>query len=189
MSRVVFLRGAKTVLRPPSKADSEMFQKWINDPEVRCFLSRSTPTSLEEEEKWIEALQKDKNNMVFVIETHEGTPIGTMSLHGINWIDGVATTGALIGEKDYWGQGYGTDAKMVLLYHVFCNLGLRKICSAALATNPRSIAYSKKVGYHKEGVLKNHTLRDGRYIDHVLLAIFKPEFMKSWRIYKKKHKL
>lgn len=190
MSDVVFLRGAKTILRPPDKEkDAPLFRRWINDPEVRFFLDRVLPADLKVEENWIDNLSGSQNHIVLVIETNEGVPIGTIGLHGISWVNGFATSGAMIGEKDYWGKGYGFDAKMALLYYAFFNLGLRKICSSVFSFNKRSQAYLEKTGYVQEGVKKKQRLRNGRYHDEILLGLFKKDFTPIWRAYKKKHGL
>ncbi|OYX17264.1 MAG: hypothetical protein B7Z09_06930, partial [Brevundimonas diminuta] len=72
------------------------------------------------------------------------------------------------------------------LKHLVHELGLRKICSAAIAYNKRSLAYSKKCGYVVEGVLKEHILKGGTYWDEVLLAAFRKGWKKAWNIYRDK---
>lgn len=188
---VVFLRGAKTVLRPiDKKRDAELMQRWINDPETRQFLSGTFPITLEGERSWVDSLEKSPDRGIhLIIETHDGTPIGTMGFHYINWVNRVAGTGALIGEKEYWGRGYGTDAKMALLFYAFQTLNLRKICSDVLASNPRSLAYLKKTGHKEVGRRIRDVYRYGHYVDLILVEVFKPDFMKVWRVYKKKHGL
>jgi len=179
--RVVFLRGQNVVLRPLSQDDAPRLLRWINDPEVRRFLEVSTPTQDHEEVEWISGLSKRKNeDIVLAIETAEGQHIGNMGLHKINWRNRTASTGAMIGEKEFWGKGLGTEAKMLLLHYAFNTLNLRRITSQAYAFNERSIAYSKKCGYTEEGVLRQHIFRDGEYCDLVCLAVFREDFMPIW---------
>ncbi|MFA6135865.1 MAG: GNAT family protein [Candidatus Paceibacterota bacterium] len=183
--RVVSLVGKKVILRPPNvETDVELFYRWINDPEVRCFLAVVLPVTIMEERKWVEGIGKNDENIIFVIETKEdGIPIGTMGLHRINWVFRTATTGALIGEKEYWGKGFGTDAKMTLLDYAFNTLNLRKICSSAFSYNGRSIGHNLKCGYQLEGVRKRQFFRKGRYWDQVLLAVFKRDWLPLWKKY------
>ncbi len=42
---VVFLRGKKVILRPPDKGDIPLMAKWINDPEIRCFINNFLPAT------------------------------------------------------------------------------------------------------------------------------------------------
>lgn len=179
--KVVFIRGKKTNLRPLEKADAARCYRWINDREVSRFLLREKPVTMSAEEKWIESLSERKNDFTFAIETLSGVHIGNMGIHNINWVDGTAVTGAIIGEKAYWNKGFGTDAKMHLLEYAFNTLNLRKILSRVLSLNPRSIAYSKHCGYKEEGRLKKQIFRDGAYHDEVILALTKEDWLPYWR--------
>lgn len=124
--------------------------------------------------------------MTLAMVTNEGRHIGNIGLHRIDWRNRVATTGTLIGEKDLWGKGIGTEAKILLLHHAFQSMNLRKICSQAIAYNERSIAYSKKCGYKVEGVLRAHVFRRGEYWDLVNLAVFWEDFLPVWEKYSSK---
>lgn len=174
-----FLIGQRVVLRPPNETDIPLFIKWFNNPNVRRFITISFPVFFEDEKEWIEKIRKGKEeNCVFVIEMKSGKPIGTMGIHGINWIDRTATTGAVIGEKTYWGKGYGSEAKMLVLEYAFNTLNLRKITSRVIAFNKRSLAYSLKCGYKVEGRKKAQFFRHGRYWDEILMAIFAKDWKK-----------
>jgi RimJ/RimL family protein N-acetyltransferase len=182
--QAVFLRGRKTILRPPNlEQDLHLFYKWINDPEVRRFLKVFRPTSLESEKKFIESTNGSSNSIIFTMETFEGQAIGVMSLEKIDWKNRRAVTGTFIGEKDFWGLGYATDAKMELLRYAFDELNLHKICSGAVEFNERSVAYSQKCGYRIEGREKQHIFRDGKYYDHILLAVFRKGWFNAYQKY------
>lgn len=120
---------------------------------------------------------------MLAVETLAGRFIGTMGLYRINWKDRVATTGALIGEKDCQGEGYGTDAKMTLLDSTFNTLNRRKICASVYSFNERSLRYLKRTGYAVEGVRKEQVYKDGRYWDEILLGLFKKEWLPLWERY------
>jgi RimJ/RimL family protein N-acetyltransferase len=180
-NRVVFLRGKKTILRPPAESDLPRIVRWINDPEVRRLISNIYPQTEEEEKEWLKNLGKKKpSDIVLLIETTEGRPIGLMGIHQVNWVDRTATTGAVLGEKDTWGKGYGSDAKMQLLKYAFDMLNLRKIFSRAIAFNERSVRYSLKCGYEREAVLRERFFRDGRYWDEIILSIGRDGYEAAW---------
>lgn len=184
--RAIFLSGKSVVLSPYSEeAHLTQCWRWINDPEVRRYLKNDQPISFERERELLRDLTKNPaENLFLIIETKGGrTPIGTMGLHNINWTHRRAASGAMIGESGYWGKGYGTDAKFALLYHAFCTMGLEKVCSSVLAFNTRSIAYLKKQGYREEGVRKRHIYRGGAWVDDILLAVFKEDFLPLWETY------
>lgn len=184
---VVFLEGFKTILRPLDKtADIESVTRWINSPKNRQFILQYLPQTRPQEEKWLEEHGKSPSEITLgIVAKPEMHLIGLMGLHRVDWKNGNATTGAIIGESAYWGKGYGTDAKMALLEYAFLELGLQKICSSVLAFNNRSMAYSMHCGYTVEGTLKRHIHRGGRYHDLVLLAVFRRQWEPIWRRWKK----
>lgn len=187
-TNVIFLKGKKVILRPLDKAtDLGSAVRWVNKGEVRRFIARNRPISIDEEGDWFDGLKKREGDIVLAIEIRETRQfIGVIGIHRIDFLNGTATTGTLIGEKRFWGKGYGTDAKMLLLRYAFEELGLRKICSGAIAYNKRSLAYSKKCGYVVEGVLRKHILKGGAYRDEVILAVFKSGWKKAWKAYRRK---
>ena len=180
---VVFLKGKKVILRPLSESDAPALTRWINDPEVRQFLKNYTPQTESAEREWVESLKKKSDTDIVLGIEVRGKLIGVMGIHKINRKDGLATTGALIGEKRYWGKGYGTDAKMAVLNYAFNTLNLRKIMSSVFAFNKRSLAYSLHCGYRIEGRLKRQRFANGKYWDEIVLGLFKSDWLPYWRKY------
>ena len=97
-------------LRPVEEPDLPLFVRWFNDAEVRYWLSMSDGPefTLESEQEWYDEMRADPTRVIWCIETEEGEPIGNLGLHGIDETHGRATFGISIGEKAYWGRGYGT---------------------------------------------------------------------------------
>jgi len=188
--RVVFLRGKKVILRPLCKeTDLEKCVSWLNDPEVSKFLKVFGPITKQAEMEWFDSLSKKENDVILAIETTDGEYIGNIGLHRINWTDRTATTGAFIGIKEYWGKGYGTDAKMILLSYAFNTLNLRKITSSVIAFNKRSLHYSLHCGYKIEGRKRKQMFCNGKYWDEIILGLFKEEWLPIWKKYKKAGKI
>lgn len=101
-----------------------------------------------------------------------------MGLHKIDYVNGIAETGAMLGAKDQWNQGYGAEAKMLILEYAFLTLNLRKILSTTIAKNKGSIKHNQNCGYKIDGVRKKHFYRNGKYHDEVLLSVFKKDWLK-----------
>lgn len=180
---IIFRRSKRVVLRPLMASDYILLQVWINDPEVTQFLNAYLPAMEEDQKEWIEKVRKEKSrNIIFMIVV-DGKPIGTMGIHGIDHINRIATTGALIGEKEYWGKGYGSEAKMLVLQYAFHVLNLRKIVSNVIAFNGRSKNYSLKCGYVEEGRRKEQYYVKGSYHDEILMAVFRPDWEPLWETF------
>lgn len=184
IGKLVSFIGKLVCLRPMSReTDLERCFAWVNDSEVTQFLSMDPPVTREEEEKWFGGLIEHKDNKVFAIETLDGVHIGNIGLHHIDHKHGTAISGTFIGDKRYWGKGYGTDAKMLLLNYAFNALNLRRIVSEVLAFNGRSAAYNTKCGYKEEGRMRQHIFKNGAYHDLIIMGVLKEEWLPLWRSY------
>jgi RimJ/RimL family protein N-acetyltransferase len=176
------LRGEKVILRPLKRSDITNFLKWFNDPDVTQYLSMYLPMTEMAEEKWIEdeaSRIQAGTNVFFIIEVIKGDTsksIGNVLLHSINLKDQTASFGIAIGEKDYWGYGYGTEATRLILDYGFQQLNLHRISSSALAFNERSIRLHKKIGFKEEGCQREAIYKNGSFHDHILFGILKNEW-------------
>ncbi len=183
----LFLDGKRLYLRTLEVGDLDRARRWMNDPEVRRYLLCRVPIDEVSERTWFDGRNRGPfpTDIVLAIVLKRGhRHIGSTGIHQINWIDRHATTGAVIGEADCWNRGYGSEAKALVLRYCFETLGLHRVCSAVLATNGRSLAYLKKSGYREEGRFREHTFRDGGWIDEVRLSILADE----WQALEKKKK-
>lgn len=183
---LVFLQGENVVLRPFTNDDVPIFTKWFNDPEIRPFLNGYLPVTEDDEKGFLENIRKNSTNIIFFVIIVKQKVIGLMSLNSINWKDRTAISAAVIGEKEYWGKGYGTEAKMLLLDYAFNTLNLHKIRSLVIAYNKRSYSYSMKCGYKVEGRLKQQVFKNGKYQDEILLAVFKKDWQLAQKEWQKK---
>jgi RimJ/RimL family protein N-acetyltransferase len=172
------LAGSKAQLRAPEVEDLDRCMEWINDWEVvRNLISFTFPCSRLREREWLEKAAKgeDPANKVFTIETEDGTYLGNIGLHDIDYASGTAELGIVIGSKEHWGRGYGTDAARVLLRFAFANMGLRKVFLRVFGFNERAIKSYLKLGFREVGRLKEHSLREGRHEDVVYMEVFAHE--------------
>lgn len=186
---VVFLKSKRVVLRPVMREDVPLLIKWINDPDVRKYLSAYMPMMEADEDEWFENLHKRKPGDIILTIVVDGKAIGTMGIHKIDTRNRTAETGALIGEKEYWGKGYGSEAKMLLLNYAFNTLNLRRIGSSLFEFNERSYKYSLKCGYKEEGRRRKRYFVDGKYWDEILLAVFREDWLPLWEKFAKENEI
>ena len=186
---IVFLKGPRVTLRPLLREDIPLLMRYMNDPDVLHFLGSNSPKMEADEMEWFDGLHKRKQTDIVLSVVADDHMIGVMGIHGMNWVHRFATTGAAIGDKAYWGRGYGSEAKILLLKFAFDTLNLRKICSNVIAFNERSLNYSLKCGYKEEGRRKDHFFRQGRYWDEIQLAIFREDWVPVWEKFAAKHSI
>lgn len=186
-NKLAFRTGKLTYLRVLQKSlHAETSLAHMNDPDLTKNLLRRYPMTHREEDEFIDNQGKDPKNVVLAIHTiKDDIYLGTIGLHQIDLVNRNAVTGTVIGNKDYQGKGYGTDAKMLLLDFAFNELDLYVIQSKVLAFNARSLAYGKKCGYEEVGRLPKWIRHNGERHDEVLLVVTQERWRPLWEQYKK----
>jgi RimJ/RimL family protein N-acetyltransferase len=144
---------------------------------VRRFLAMRYPLSMTEEEGWWQRRLERKSDRVFAIETQDETHIGNLGLHDIDSENRRAMLGIVIGRKDYWGRGYGTDAIRTALGWAFGYLNLHRVYLTVYAYNARAIRCYEKCGFQHEGSMRQARYTHGRYYDELMMGILRDEFV------------
>lgn len=86
-----------------------------------------------------------------------------------------------IGEIGYWirsevaGKGFGTEATLAVMREGFRSMNLHKIVLRIAVGNLGSERIAEKLGFHREGVLREELLIRGNWIDHTLFSILDRE--------------
>lgn len=180
----MYYYGKQVRLRPPERADVPLFAQWLANPELRQYVTvRYISQALEEQ--WFERLLGATAGMApdrlhFVIELLEPVrPIGVIGLEGINWLDRDAEVGIIVGEPDFWGKGYGSDAMLTVLDVGFHWYNLHRIFLHVVADNLRGIRSYEKCGFKHEGRKREAVFIDGQYRDLLLMSMLDKEFKKE----------
>lgn len=161
---------------------AEAITHWDHDSEYRRLLD-SEPTNQFSVKKMTEWIQKDQEKdpppfYFFAIRTLEGDRlVGFTGLDGDIFPHGEAFVGIGIGEREFWGKGYGTDAMKVILRYAFQELNLRRVSLDTFEYNPRAIRSYEKAGFVHEGRARDFLYREGRRWDLIFMGILREEWL------------
>ncbi len=149
------LRGARIILRDKRMEDAEKDYTWRSDPEL-ARLDAAIPLTMsferymklfEDQLKYptpgshhysIEAVDSDAKDRVF---------IGNCMYYDLDTVNMEAELGIVIGDRDYWSDGYGFDAVTTLLEHLFNTRNLKRVYLHTLAWNMRAQRSFSKSGF------------------------------------------
>jgi RimJ/RimL family protein N-acetyltransferase len=172
-----------TLVRLGSESPEVMakaFAKWDRDTEQHR-LADSDPAQLWSEKKIKEGIEKraedNSKSFQFSVRTLEDDKlIGGVGLWISSWTHSEIWLGISIGERNYWGKGYGTDAMRLIVQYGFVELNLRRISLGLHAYNERALKSYQKVGFQLEGRTRGEGLRDGVRFDSLWMGILREEW-------------
>ena len=167
-----------TVESPETMAKA--FLRWNSDTECHR-LSDSEPAQLWSEKKIREFIEKNldgepKDFRFAVRSLAEDKLIGFVGIVP-SWVQGDAWAMIVIGERDHWDKGYGTDAMRLIVQYGFIEANLRRISLGVHSYNPRAFRAYEKVGFKMEGRIREEGLRDGRRYDGLYMGVLREEWL------------
>jgi RimJ/RimL family protein N-acetyltransferase len=117
------------------------------------------------------------NDFVFHIHSLAGDQlIGHISIREVSWTHGDAWIGMVIGDRENWNRGYGTDALRLALRYAFDELNLHRVTLGVYAYNRRAIHIYEKLGFRIEGVERAAVHREGRRHDAWVMGMLREEW-------------
>jgi RimJ/RimL family protein N-acetyltransferase len=164
------LQGERIHLRAIEDRDVPERVRAFNDPDVRADLHIAYPFSEVATREWLRRAAVDERRKDFTICLRDGDQtIGFMGIVDIDWRHAKAGSYIVIGNKKYWGKGYGKEAQRLLIEYGFRELRLNRMY--AWTTNERIVRLKMSLGYQVEGVMREDIFSNGRFHDRTFLGI------------------
>ena len=173
------LKGNIIYLKPITLNEVDnTYLSWLNDPEVMMGIETSGYT-LENLKKYVEERINNSKIAFFAIWSNDtNSHIGNIKFEITDVKAGVCDLGLLIGNKNYWGKGAGSEACKLGIEYVFQQMKVRKIYLAVYENNPNAKKLYEKLGFKLEATLRKHVMVKDTYYDKYLMGLFKEEFIK-----------
>lgn len=171
------LKGDTTLLRPMTRDDIARQHDFNQDPELYVLDgSEPRPAPRERAESFYENRAKEDAGFApFAIEA-DGHYIGSCELMGLKDRHGNFSLGIQIGDRAYWGRGYGREVIRLLLAYGFEGCGARRIALTTHAKNERAIRCYQACGFVEEGRPRKVVWINGEYTDLVTMSILREEW-------------
>ena len=163
------ITGNKVILREKRLADAWDDYTWQTDPELAQLDAAPVVTTTFSQylSDYTNELHKSLPiSHRFAVDTLDDKHIGNCSYYNISETKGEAELGIMIGNRDYWNKGYGTDAVTTLVNYIFCQTNLNRIYLKTLESNTRAQKSFPKCGFTPYG----HLAKDG--FSFVLMEIY-----------------
>ncbi|GEM_PF-461290 len=178
------LEGAKVRLEPLlARHVSGAWLSWMNDSEVCRDNRHGSGYTAEKLRAYVAEVSISHDTLAYAIILKDGNRhVGNASLNSISNTSRSAEISLLIGERNAWGKGVGTEACRLLLEHVFGSLDLHRVFVGATARNAAMARIAARLGMVEEGVLRDAFLKDGFHHDVVQWSKTNPKHPGALRV-------
>lgn len=175
------IEGKNIYLRVMELEDMECYREMINDVAVSDkVVGWGFPVSKEAQIEWYKrAITDEKNKRFTVVEKESNSPVGMVTLSGIDWHNRSATHGIKLHPLCPKGKGIGTDAVMTLMRYAFEQVNLNRLDGSWMSDNVASENLYIKCGWKVEGIKEKAIYRNGTYHDLKISGILREEYYEN----------
>lgn len=179
LPRNAVMVGERVYLRPEQVGDGELAAlRGRRETETFFDIGRHLTSAVQYDE-WIKSHEKKTppSWITFAACLRENDlPIGWVALIDVDYQHGFAESGSFFGDPAYRGNGYGSEAKHLLLEYAFDRLGLHMLHSWVYFPNTRSAAALRKQGYTEAGRINWLFSHDGAFDNMVVFDLLADEW-------------
>ncbi|UYX50203.1 GNAT family N-acetyltransferase [Bacillus thuringiensis] len=171
------LESERIYLRTLCELDAPIILESTMDEEIRYMTGTKSNFSLEQIQTHIDKVNNDSSRYDFAI-CLKGTDemIGELSILDIDEGNQRAGFRISMASVAFTGKGYGTEAIKIVLSFVFEQLKLNRLQLEVFSHNLRGMRAYEKVGFVKEGTLRQSLYYNDAYSDEIIMAILKSEY-------------
>ena len=171
--------GPRVYLRPADANDGKELAAYYHaEPEAEIWFGGRSPHAPLGKGSWLgNTSERYPSDIVFsVCRRAEGAFLGFVALFSIDYVNRTAESGSYLGPP-HRDQGYGTEAKHLLLEYAFDRIQLHLIWSVVWERNPRSATALIKQGYRPAGRCRWRGTHQGAYHDELLFDVLREEWL------------
>lgn len=178
MPETVRIFGDLVAIREFVRSDAEDVQRIVGDDRVTNWLSYDSRGKKET----LAMLDRMKASSEENPRTDYSLAVVTPPSDRVIGFCRIGLSGVKAGKLGYaiaydeWGKGYATDVARTMVDFGFQKLGLHRISAAIAPDNTTSIKVVEKLGFSREGILRDHVFSNGAWRDSVLYSILQPEW-------------
>lgn len=162
-------------LRAVQASDSAQLLAWRNAPHVSAYMYTNHEIGQAEHDAWLAATLARTDAKYWIIESY-GVGVGMACVTKIDRQNSRCEWAFYIGDKEARGKRIGFNTEQWIMRYVFETLGLNKLCCEVIATNEQVIRLHQRMGFLREGLLRQHIRRGDEWLDIVQMAVLRQDW-------------
>lgn len=182
MQPVKFLCGDAVYLRPITRQDHDVYYRALYEPTGRYFTGAQAVYSQEAVANAFERFDADDSRVdLLICSQATDEVVGDISLNSMDSNNRSGSLRLAIFEPANYSKGYGTEALILMLDYGFGIRNLHRIELHVYAYNDRAIHTYEKVGFQKEGVMRDALYYDHKWTDVFIMSMLEEEFRAKYK--------
>ena len=173
------IRTERLIIRLIESQDIEQVRKLHNHPETLKWLSDTHPVTRVEQESWFKKISTSLTSRRYVVELCEtGHLVGVFRLDDIDMENKSAYVGLDI-SIDFRRKGFALETYEAMIPFLFEELQLNRLSLITLETNHPAVSLYEKLGFIKEGILRQAFYRETGYVNGLVYSKLSIENLKK----------
>jgi ribosomal-protein-alanine N-acetyltransferase len=167
-------------LREMTPKDVNALLMLFGNPEVVKFIGMQPIKNIEQANEWLKWMggffaAKDGLRWGITLQDADATFVGSAGLHRWNKEAQYAKIGCDIAYK-FWGNGYGQEAMREIIEFGWEQMKLNRIEAEIVSGNEGSVHVMEKLGFKREGLLRQRLLKGGKFYDVLIYSVLRSEY-------------
>ena len=174
-----YMKKDTIYIRILEESDIPTTTKWMNDAEISDAMGYLPAFSLHSQTEWFKRIDSDKTRYIFAICKNDNDEhIGNVGLGNIDYIHRHCQFSIFIFDLKNRHKGSGIEATKLALEFAFDKLNMNKVYLRTSERFVSAIALYEKLGFVKEGIMRQHYYSNGKFEDKIMYSMLKSEFNK-----------
>lgn len=173
--------GKRVDLRRHTPEQRSTFIRWYQDAEIANMLRHDlAPLTTSHARSYFDSiiLPSSARGACWAVHEHDtGRLIGSAAIVDINERARSSLFRLVIGEKDVWGRGYGTEATNLVLAEAFLRVGLQRVNLEVFSHNPRAQRAYARAGFQRSGHHREWVARARLQIEVIEMTITRDNWL------------
>lgn len=177
MKYIKKISGDLCYLSPISVDDYPRYAEWLNDLETAQYLHiLEQNITLESEREYLKSLSKEHSYAI--VDQQSDQLIGNCGITSWDKVHGTAEVGIFIGNQDFRGRGYGSEALYLLLTFAFSYLNIKSVLLRVFSFNERAVRCYERIGFKEVGRWRSSIEQNGIRHDHIFMDCLPGDLVK-----------
>ena len=172
------IEGKRIILRALLPSDVSIWSEWFNSPVVTENMNKGVfPNTETRQLDFLNQLSASRYDIQFGIVVRKGDKlIGTIGIHDIDWIHRNGSISLLVGNRDYWGKHFGSEAVELIVSHAFLKVNLHRLNAGMWSSNLAARSCFEENGFIFEGTRPELYYHRTGYVDGWIFGLLKRDW-------------